>query len=489
MWFYFRQETLPVLVPWLALRAVADGVAAFAAVKGMGPLAQWSEIGVSVLFFFALLYLFPLWIALTLGAIPLEPGALRGRIERLIDRTAARFRNVLLWRTGGARVLNAAVVGVVPATRFCILSDTLLETLPPDETEAVVAHELGHVIGRHLPVYLAFVFLFMGISVAIFAAVPADLAENYLFSLPVLAVLTLVFWPGIFGMVNRVMEDEADLYSAELVGDPEPLIRALSRMAASVGSGRASGSWRHRNVDERVGRVRTLAANPRAAALFHKRVRVLRWSVALAAAAAVILSVHVSLPAVWTRDAGLELARAAAEGDTENPDAWTLYGKVLIRRGMVFEAEKAFLQALEADPGRRDVRDFLRAMPGAKGATLARMAEIFISAGWFDDAHRIAADLRSSGDTASALLVEAELALTPGSRAIPNPYHDPASAERLSREFLAAGRSVKAYAILVRSLACQGRLPDASEALAEARRHFPDDVSLRKLADTLYNRN
>jgi Zn-dependent protease with chaperone function len=483
MWFYFRQETLPVLVPWLVLRGAADGVAASSAMQGFEPVAEWGSIGVSVMFFLGLLYFFPVWLALTLGTSPLPQGPLRARIESLMSRAGVRFRDVLLWRTGGARVLNAAVVGLVPRTRYCIISDTLLETLPSDETEAVVAHELGHAMGHHLPVYLEFVFLFMGIAVTLFAAVPADLAANYLFSLPVLAVLTLIFWPGAFGIVSRTLEDEADLYSAELEGDPEPLIRALSRMAASSGSGRASGSWRHHSVDVRVGHLRTFSANPGAAALLHNRVKVLRWAAGIAAVIAIAISLNVSLPEVWTRDAGLERARAAAMKDFENADAWAMYGKVLFQRGKYLDAEQALLQALSADPGRIDVRERLRTL-SASTTILPRMAGVFIKSGWYDDAHKIAEELKTAGNNKSYALVSARLKLAPGSKGVPNSYRDPAGAEPLLRELLGQG-DAEVYSLLAASLLEQGRAEEARTILLAGEGKYPQDPAFRELREKL----
>ncbi|MBN1809573.1 MAG: M48 family metalloprotease [Planctomycetes bacterium] len=480
-WFYARQETLPVLVPWLLLRAAADGVDVLAGHEGMEKLGDWGEMAVSGFFFMMLLYFFPSWLALTLGTKPLEKGPFRDRLGELMQRAGVRFRDILVWRTGGARVLNAAVVGLVPRTRFCILSDTLLESLPPDEAEAVVAHELGHVSGHHLPVYLGFVFIFMGAAVTAFAAVPADLADNYLFSLPVLAGITLLFWPGLFGMVSRRMEDEADLYAAELVGDPEPLIRALSRMAHSSGSGRASGSWRHNSVDKRVGKLRTLWANRSAAGLFHKRVRVLRWATTITAAAAVVVSLRISLPEVWNRDAELERARAAAEGDAENADAWALYGRILLQRERQFEAEEALLQALRGDPGRKDVRQVLRSLTVDNKATLVRMADVLMEAGWYEDAGAIAEELMGTGEADAAGVVSARLALTRGSPALPNRYYNPEGAEETVRALLKGGGSAEDMILLFRALAEQGRCNEAESVLVQGSEKYPENDRFREL--------
>src|SRR5690606_31987071 len=60
-----------------------------------------------------------------------------------------RFREVLLWRTFGGMV-NAAVMGMLAPLRYILLSDALLEHLPAEQVEAVMAHEVAHIRKRHL---------------------------------------------------------------------------------------------------------------------------------------------------------------------------------------------------------------------------------------------------------------------------------------------------------------------------------------------------
>jgi len=45
---------------------------------------------------------------------------------------------------------NAAVMGFIPRFRYVLLSDLLLETMTDEQVEAIFAHELGHVMHRHL---------------------------------------------------------------------------------------------------------------------------------------------------------------------------------------------------------------------------------------------------------------------------------------------------------------------------------------------------
>jgi STE24 endopeptidase len=81
---------------------------------------------------------------------PLEDGALRARIERLL--AACGFRSSGLFSMDASRRSargNAFFIGFGKTKRI-VLFDTLLERSTPEEVEAVVAHELGHFRHGHV---------------------------------------------------------------------------------------------------------------------------------------------------------------------------------------------------------------------------------------------------------------------------------------------------------------------------------------------------
>ena len=73
----------------------------------------------------------------------------------LCRRVGMRYRDILLWRTQN-NMGNAAVMGLVPQVRYILLSDLLLETMTESQIEAVFAHELGHIVHRHMAWYIVF---------------------------------------------------------------------------------------------------------------------------------------------------------------------------------------------------------------------------------------------------------------------------------------------------------------------------------------------
>lgn len=86
---------------------------------------------------------------------PLEEGALRERIEGLLTRCGFESRGVFV--VDGSRRSshgNAYFTGLGRAKRI-VFFDTLLQSLDVDETEAVLAHELGHFRLHHIRKQLA----------------------------------------------------------------------------------------------------------------------------------------------------------------------------------------------------------------------------------------------------------------------------------------------------------------------------------------------
>jgi STE24 endopeptidase len=186
---------------------------------------------------------------------PLPNSPLRRRLESLCRRTGVRYREILLWRTQH-NVGNAAVMGFVPQLRYILLSDLLLETMSDEEIEAVFAHELGHVVHRHmmwLVVFFAMLTLFvMGGSTWISQwmdrfGLAGGPAEGI-----VIATVYLLKFLLLFGFVSRRFERQADVFAARTMelsraGVPntaasEILLAARQLALATDGPGGAAAS-------------------------------------------------------------------------------------------------------------------------------------------------------------------------------------------------------------------------------------------------------
>lgn len=84
----------------------------------------------------------------------LPAGEVRDRLVRMCREQSVRVRDILVWHTDHA-TLNGAMVGVLPRVRYIMLTDALIERLPTEQLEAVMAHEIAHAKHHHLPWMIA----------------------------------------------------------------------------------------------------------------------------------------------------------------------------------------------------------------------------------------------------------------------------------------------------------------------------------------------
>ncbi|SFN22721.1 STE24 endopeptidase [Formivibrio citricus] len=172
---------------------------------------------------------------------PLADEALKQRIEALLLRCGFKSSGVFVM-DGSKRSShgNAYFTGLGQSKRI-VFFDTLLKQLDPQETEAVLAHELGHFKCRHVLKRLAWMFslalgllwllgqimqqdwFYQGLGVSISGEAVALL----LFFL-VLPVFTFIFAP-VTSWLSRRQEFEADAYAAQHAS-PSDLIQALVKL-------------------------------------------------------------------------------------------------------------------------------------------------------------------------------------------------------------------------------------------------------------------
>lgn len=227
-----RQHLLFALIPLvlvLCLRDAATVAFALAGVKS-GLLTQSMTLMASVS---AVIVFSPELMRRLLPTRPLEAGPLRDRLEALCDKTAMRVRNILVWDTDGTQV-NAAVVGVLPQLRYVMLSDLMLDSMTPQQVEAVFAHEIGHIKHRHLPWYVMFL---VGITLVLSGPIDAlwrafaktglgqPIAEMgatlpYAAQSGLASAAALVGILTLFGLLSRCFERQADVFAARIMYRP-----------------------------------------------------------------------------------------------------------------------------------------------------------------------------------------------------------------------------------------------------------------------------
>ena len=159
-------------------------------------------------------------------------------------RAGVRYSQILVWNTDH-HVGNAAVMGVLPWLRYVLLSDVLLERMNDQEIEAVFAHELGHVVHRHMTWYAIFFIALTLVGGGLYLMVYPHLrtlGDTTAAAIPVTFGMLAFFL--LFGALSRRCERQADVYAArtmELLKSEESLETSQGllnfRQLATVGAG------------------------------------------------------------------------------------------------------------------------------------------------------------------------------------------------------------------------------------------------------------
>ena len=272
---------IAIVLPWLLLSLSFD-LLRLAPYSDLRKLldSPWGEPLLLVLFFLVLMLLFPPVIVRLWNCTPLPHGPARQRIEEFCRSQQIHFADILLWPLFEGRMLTAGVMGLSRRFRYLLVTPALLESMTPEEVEAVMAHEIGHVKHRHLQLYL---FLFLGFGLLaqltglplLFLLVDSDLF-HYLLTVtnkPAEAVLTfattlillavmLVYFRYVFGFFMRNFERQADIHALNAMGTAAPLIRVFEKIALLSGRIRDLPSWHHFGIGERIGFLERCAENP-----------------------------------------------------------------------------------------------------------------------------------------------------------------------------------------------------------------------------------
>ena len=185
---------------------------------------------------------------------PLDNEDLKQRLVRLSERAGTRVRGVYKWKLSEkSKKANAALTGL-GATRRIILADTLLDNYSPDEIEAVLAHELGHHVHRHIVKSIVVqagvtLFGFWAANFVLHYAIDklhmfetlSDFANFPLLAL-VSTVLSLVLMPLLNGY-SRFNERQADRYAFKSIPSVNSFISSMNKLADQNLAERAPSKW------------------------------------------------------------------------------------------------------------------------------------------------------------------------------------------------------------------------------------------------------
>ena len=177
--------SIPVLIPWFLLSGIADIINAlpFELPKYLLSTTE-GEIIYFMVFLLGVSIIGPAMIRKFWRCKPLEPGFHRSRIENLCKKAGVEYAEILSWPILGGRMITAGVMGLVKKFRYILVTNALFRFLEPEEIDAVIAHEIGHIRKKHLWFYLLFFVGYLVLSYAsfdliIYSIIYADLLFSY----------------------------------------------------------------------------------------------------------------------------------------------------------------------------------------------------------------------------------------------------------------------------------------------------------------------
>ena len=206
----------------------------------------------------------------------LENEELKRRLVLLSERAGTRVRGVYKWNLSEkSKKANAALTGL-GATRRIILADTLLNHYSDDEIEAVLAHELGHHVHKHIvkAILVQAIITLFGFWLAN-EVLRYAIEQRYMFSgmadfanLPLLVlvstVLSFLLMPAM-NAYSRFNERQADRYCFQSVASVEPFISAMNKLAEQNLAEKTPSRWiewllhSHPAISRRVAAARAWA--------------------------------------------------------------------------------------------------------------------------------------------------------------------------------------------------------------------------------------
>lgn len=263
--------SVPVLLPWLVLSGLADLIQLlpfhftrliFATTLG--------QVLYFLVFMVAIALVGPALVKKFWRCTPLEDNFYREQIEARCRKAGMRFNDILYWPIFGGSMITAGIMGLVGKFRYILVTKSLLRYLSPEELDAVVAHEIGHVKRYHLLFYLMFFTGFMLLSLAtqnvfLYAIIYTKPIYRLLAGFGVTAatitsamdallfiLIFLVYFRYIFGFFMRNFERQADAYVYTQFTSAWPLISTLRKIGFASGQPMDKPNWHHFSLGERI---------------------------------------------------------------------------------------------------------------------------------------------------------------------------------------------------------------------------------------------
>lgn len=287
--------SLPALLPWFLISLMADLLELLPFEQPGAFLATpLGEIVYVVTFMLAIAGFGPFLIQKVWGCRSLESGPARHRIELLCQRAGVKYRDILKWELFGGSMITAGVMGIWGRFRYILVTPSLISLLGPDEMDAVIVHEIGHVEKHHIHFYLLFflgyiacIYTFLDPLVMLIVSGPVldlmgfvGISREAMMTLVlscVLIVLFLLYFRYGFGFYMRNFERQADLHVYQYLPHARSMITTFHKIAAHSRQAWDKPNWHHFSIKERVHFLARCEADASFIERHHKKVRSMMW--------------------------------------------------------------------------------------------------------------------------------------------------------------------------------------------------------------------
>jgi Zn-dependent protease with chaperone function len=302
----------------------------------------------------------------------LEAGYFRQRIDEICRRAGVRYADILYWPIFGGRMITAGVMGLVSRFRYILVTEALLRILSPQEIDAVIAHEVGHVKKHHMLFYLFFFIGYMVIAYATFDLIVyliifSEPIYRFVFTTGIsrttvttgllsMAIIInfLVYFRYIFGYFMRNFERQADAFVYRLQADAGPLISTFEKIVAVSGHSAEKPNWHHFSIRQRVNFLKRCQADR---ACIRRHDRKVRTSIAVYALVMILVGVigyqlNFGKAGKQLSDKFFETAilNEIARDGAGSAGLFGMLGDLYFGRGSFEQAVPAYLRALELEP-------------------------------------------------------------------------------------------------------------------------------------------